>query len=206
MEGSNVTEKLPTPGEHQASALLIHLNGAPGSGKSTLATGIASRFPGTLALDLDEITYMIGGWEDSFFKALRVAQNIALPMVNAHLATGQWVVIPQLVTSLEYVKLLEQCATDACARYLEIVLKVDEAVAIRRYRDRMGSVEGWRLARTVERAGGERLIHKVLRDFGEYVEARRDWVAVDASGTAGASLEAALTIIRREVGDSQTPS
>jgi chloramphenicol 3-O-phosphotransferase len=41
---------------------LVLLNGAPSTGKSTLARLYAERHPLTLALDLDLLRAMLGGW------------------------------------------------------------------------------------------------------------------------------------------------
>ena len=44
---------------------LVLLNGPPGSGKSTLARRYADNHPPALALDVDWIRAMIGGWRTS---------------------------------------------------------------------------------------------------------------------------------------------
>jgi Family of unknown function (DUF6281) len=45
---------------------LIHLNGRSRVGKTTLARRYINEHPGTLALDLDVIAGMIGGWQEDF--------------------------------------------------------------------------------------------------------------------------------------------
>ena len=57
---------------------LIHLNGASGAGKSTLARRYAEEHPGVLALDIDRVVAMIGGWQVDFVAALRPARDLAL--------------------------------------------------------------------------------------------------------------------------------
>ncbi len=44
---------------------LILLNGPPGSGKSTLARRYAADHPPALALDVDHIRAMLGGWRSA---------------------------------------------------------------------------------------------------------------------------------------------
>src|SRR3954471_7213906 len=45
---------------------LIHLNGPSRVGKSTLARRFADEHPGTLALDLDVLAGLVGGWQADF--------------------------------------------------------------------------------------------------------------------------------------------
>jgi hypothetical protein len=45
---------------------LIHLNGPSRVGKSTLARRYVDEHPGTLALDLDVLAGLIGGWREDF--------------------------------------------------------------------------------------------------------------------------------------------
>ena len=44
---------------------LILVNGPPGSGKSTLARHYADALPPALALDVDRVRAMVGGWRSS---------------------------------------------------------------------------------------------------------------------------------------------
>jgi len=76
---------------------LILVNGPPGSGKSTLARRYADAHPPTLALDVDRIRAMVGGWRASPGEAGLAARDIAVAAAHTHLGAGHEVVVPRLV-------------------------------------------------------------------------------------------------------------
>ncbi len=75
---------------------LILLNDPPGSGKSTLARRYADAHPPALALDVDRIRAMIGGWRATPGEAGLLARDLATAAARTHLAAGHDVVVPQL--------------------------------------------------------------------------------------------------------------
>jgi hypothetical protein len=79
-------------------ARLIHLNGPSRVGKSTLARRYANDHPGTLALDLDVLAGLIGGWKENFSTALEMARGHGRELATRHLRGGYDVILPQLVT------------------------------------------------------------------------------------------------------------
>ncbi|GAA3633496.1 hypothetical protein GCM10022223_59790 [Kineosporia mesophila] len=110
---------------------LILLNGAPGSGKSTLARIFADDHPLSLALDIDTVRGMLGGWLEQPTESGLAARELALAMADVHLRTGHDVVVPQFLGRLDFVLQLESLAAGAGVPFVEIALvsDVDEAVA-----------------------------------------------------------------------------
>ncbi|QNN52732.1 AAA family ATPase [Nocardioides mesophilus] len=94
---------------------LLHLNGPPGIGKSTIARRYADEHPGVLNCDIDVLRSLIGGWSNDFPKAGTLIRPAALGMIEGYLASGQDVVLPQLLTDSTEISLFEGCAvrTDA---------------------------------------------------------------------------------------------
>ncbi len=68
------------------------LNGPLRVGKSTLARKYVDEHPGTLALDLDILAGLIGGWRDDFFTALGIVRPHGWAMATRHLRDGYDVV------------------------------------------------------------------------------------------------------------------
>jgi predicted kinase len=64
---------------------LLLLNGPPGSGKSTLARHYADDHPPALALDVDRIRAMLGGWRTS---PGSLARDTASAEARTNLAAG----------------------------------------------------------------------------------------------------------------------
>ena len=75
---------------------LIHLNGPSRVGKSTLARRYANEHPGTLALDLDVLAGLIGGWKEDFSAALEMARGHGREVAMRHLRSGYDVILALL--------------------------------------------------------------------------------------------------------------
>ncbi|WP_410639495.1 AAA family ATPase [Amycolatopsis sp. lyj-346] len=118
---------------------LILLNGPPGSGKSTLARRYADNHPPALALDVDRVRAMLGGWRASPGEAGLLARDIAVAAARTHLTAGHDVVVPQLVARAGFPERLEALATECGASFHEVVLLPGREVVRRRFAARGSS-------------------------------------------------------------------
>jgi predicted kinase len=118
---------------------LLLLNGPPGSGKSTLARRYADDHPPALALDVDRIRAMLGGWRTSPGEAGLLARDIALAAARTHLAAGHDVVVPQLVARPGFPERLAALARECEAEFHEVVLLPGREEAFRRFAGRGSS-------------------------------------------------------------------
>ena len=148
---------------------LIHLNGPPAVGKSTLARRWADEHPGTLLCDIDVLRTMIGGWEDDFHRAGELIRTTALAMISSYLASGQDVVLPQLVTRADELARFRQAAESARADYVGIVLQAPAADVIGRFRERAerDAHDPWTSAvvRVVDGLGGDEALRRSCQDL-----------------------------------------
>jgi predicted kinase len=118
---------------------LVFVNGPPGSGKSTLARRYADDHPPALALDVDSVRAMVGGWRAEPGAAGLLAREIALAAARTHLAAGHDVVVPQLVARPGFPERLEAVARECGASYHEVVLLPGRESARRRFTARGSS-------------------------------------------------------------------
>lgn len=109
------------------------INGAPGSGKSTLARRYADDHPLTLALDIDVVRAMLGGWLDRPGEAGLCARSLAVAMARVHLSAGRDVVVPQFLGRLDFVLELEQLAQEVGAEFVELALLSSAQEAAERF-------------------------------------------------------------------------
>lgn len=107
-------------------ARLLHLNGPPGIGKSTLARRWAADHPGTLCCDVDVLRTMISGWRDDFVRAGALVRPAAQAMIEAYLASGHDVVLPQLLADADELARFDALAGRAGAEVVEVFL-LDES-------------------------------------------------------------------------------
>ena len=121
------TGREPHGGWGRTVPRLVLINGAPGTGKSTLARLYAERHPLTLALDLDVLRSMLGGWAEWSTEAGLLTREMAIEAARVHLRAGHDVLVPQLLGRMDFVLRLEQLATEAGAAFVEIVLVADAA-------------------------------------------------------------------------------
>jgi len=119
---------------------LIHLNGPPGIGKSTLARRYVVDHPGVLNCDIDVLRTLIGGWASDFAEAGALIRPAALAMIEAYLANGHDVVLPQMLADPNELARFEACATNAGAQFIERVLMDTSAACVARFH-RRGSSE-----------------------------------------------------------------
>lgn len=153
----------------------IHLNGPSGVGKSTLCHRFVDGHHGVLALDIDRVVAMIGGWQHNFFEALAPARGLVIVMAGTHLRTGHDVVMPQLVTDLGQALRFEEAAARAQAAYVEVAFLAAPAVQIGRFRGKASSSDlDEQITRAVDSEGGDALLERVHRQFSEYFAQRPD--------------------------------
>ncbi len=113
---------------------LILLNGPPGAGKSTLAARYADEHPGTLCLDIDVLRTMVGGWADDYAGTGALVRPAALGLITAYLRESGDVVLPQLIARETELAKFERAATDAGAGFVHVLLEVEPAASVARYR------------------------------------------------------------------------
>lgn len=118
---------------------LIHLNGPPGIGKSTLAKRYVDEHPGVLNCDVDVLRTLIGGWESNFGEAGALIRPAALAMIEAYLANGRDVVLPQMLIDPTELARFEACATGVGAQFVERVLMDTAAATVARFQRRGAS-------------------------------------------------------------------
>lgn len=117
-------------------ATLIHLNGPPGIGKSTIARRYVEEHPGVLNCDIDILRTLIGGWSNDFAAAGGLIRPAALALIEAYLAGGHDVVLPQLLVNPDELARFEACASRAGALFVERFLMDDVEQAIVRFERR----------------------------------------------------------------------
>lgn len=163
---------------------LIHLNGPSRVGKSTLARRYADEHPGTLALDIDVLTGLIGGWKEDFLAALETARGHGRELAVRHLRSGCDVVLPQLVTIYDSGPdpAFEEAASTAGASYVEVALMVDDDEHLQRLHGKrpVTEVEAQVQAALVDPEAG--LVHKIRGHLGEYLAKRPHTIRLDTTG------------------------
>lgn len=103
-------------------ARLVLINGAPGSGKSTLARMYVNAHPLTLALDIDVVRAMLGGWLDHPTEAGLIARGMAVEMARVQLTAGKDVLVPQFLGRVDFIIELEHLCQQVGAEFVELAL------------------------------------------------------------------------------------
>jgi predicted ABC-type ATPase len=161
---------------------VIHLNGPPGIGKSTVARAFAAEHPGVLNLDIDQVVTLIGGWQDSFWDALRAAGMLAASMARTHLSSGRDVIMPQLIANTPGIAKFEAAAASTGAEYCHILLTVDIEVAIARFTGRLQAAESSHhsvIRRVVDERGGSDFLRHEYRQLTEFAAGRQPYTVID---------------------------
>ena len=93
-----------------------------------------------LNCDIDVLRTLIGGWESDFGAAGALIRPAALALIEAHLAQGHDVVLPQLLIDPTELGRFEACAVGAGAQFVERFLMDAPAASVARFH-RRGSAE-----------------------------------------------------------------
>jgi AAA domain len=169
---------------------LIHLNGPPRVGKSTLARRYAEDHPGTLALDLDVLTGLIGGWRHDFSAALETARGHGREIARRHLRAGHDVILPQLVTShdRDVDPAFEAAARSVGATYIQVALCVEDSEHQRRLDEKQPATEVEARVQTFLEDPESDLLVRIRRHLHEHLVKRPPEIWIDTTGVGeGAS-------------------
>ena len=175
---------------------LIHLNGLSRVGKSTLARRYVDEHPGTLALDLDVLAGLVGGWREDFSSAFGIARSHGRALATRHLREGYDVVLPQLVTSHDRGPGFEDAAREAGAAYIEVALLVGDREHLHRLRGKQPANEVEARIQTMLEDPDSDLVDRIRRHLAEYLAARPRTIRLDTTGLGeDASYRALLTAL-----------
>lgn len=161
---------------------LILLNGPPASGKSTIARWFVNDRPGALALDIDVIRGLIGGWADDPVGSGLTARVHALTMASMHLRTGLDVVVPQFLGKVDFILELADLAGSEGVRFIEVVLRMEKEEARQAFDERTNEgAEQTHLdaALLVQRSNRADPLGEMFDDLEAVVEQRPATVLVD---------------------------
>src|SRR5699024_2544254 len=154
----------------RGAATLTLLGGAPGSGKSTLAARLAEEHPLALALDIDVLKHCLGGWDEDLTRSGLQARRLAAAMIGQHLADGHDVLLGQYLARTPFIEQLAQLAADHGARFVEVVLILDEQTLAQRLQRRRESPD------RPEQARNDRFVGP--GPAGALVRSLDDWAAL----------------------------
>lgn len=158
---------------------LVHLNGPPGIGKSTLARRYVAEHPGVLNCDIDLLRTSIGGWDADYEMAGTLIRPAALAMIEAYLANGHDVVMPQMIVNPDELAKFEAAATRAGADYVERFLMDSATSSVARFH-RRGQADPWNdlVRAVVARKGGDDALVGFHADLERLLAHRRDAVVI----------------------------
>jgi AAA domain-containing protein len=162
---------------------LIHLNGPSRVGKSTLARRYADEHPGTLALDLDVLAGLIGGWKKDFSAALEMARGHGREMAVRHLRAGCDVILPQLVTVYDHDPdpAFEEAARTTGATYVHVALLIDEREGLQRLHGKRTTTEVEAHVQAALEDTESDLLLRIRAHLAEYLAQRPDAIRIDTT-------------------------
>ncbi len=112
--------------------ILALINGCPGTGKTTLAQRWAATHPLSVALDIDTVRSMIGGWRADEVNAGTLARALSVSMIRTALSEGHDVLVPQLVANPEFISVLAETAISQSSSFLHVVLTAPVDTCVQR--------------------------------------------------------------------------
>lgn len=177
--------------------VLVLLNGLPASGKSTLARECCERAESALplALDIDLLRGMLGGWRRTPVDAGLAARAVALAAIGTHLRAGHDVVVPQYLRRHAFIDQLADVAARSGAAFLEGVLLVDSATAAERLTAR--SAEAVARGRTTDEGDLAGPMDAVEDDFERFLATRPNAILLESGPTPLVEqLSGAITLAR----------
>ena len=80
-----------------------------------------------LALDIDTVQAMLGGWLDRPIEAGLAARTLAIEMARTHLRAGHEVIVPQYLGRVDFINQLDQLCVDVGVPFIETALTADPA-------------------------------------------------------------------------------
>lgn len=131
----------------------------------------------TLALEIDGLRAMIGGWLDESDRSGLAARKLALAAARAHLGDGHDVVLPQLLTRREFVEALRATAKDAGATFVEITLMGERDAVLERAHERAVAEGGFDAAALAAKQG--HTLGDAYDAFAAALAERADAVVID---------------------------
>lgn len=163
---------------------LIHLNGPPRVGKSTLARRYAEEHAGVLALDLDVLAGLIGGYSENFSAALEVARGHGRELAPGHLRSGYDVILPQLVTvhDRDPDPAFEEASCAAGATYVQVALMVSDHEHLLRVQGKRPTTEVEARVQTALQDPESDLVARIRRHLDEYLARRPHTIRIDTTG------------------------
>ena len=90
----------------------------------------------TMPLDVDAIKHSLSRWDADTDASGRHARRLALALAGEHLEAGYDVVIGQYLVRTEFIEDLAALAERHRARFVELVLDIDETTLAKRLRSR----------------------------------------------------------------------
>lgn len=123
-----------------AIATLVLLNGLPGIGKSTLAREVVAIEPSITVVEVDD--FRVGRSDFATDVAKIEARSAALDAIDALLASGQDVIVPQYLGRPDFVESMAEVAERRDARFVHAIVVGSSAIAIARFRQRRFQLAG----------------------------------------------------------------
>lgn len=157
-----------------------------------MARQYVAEHPGVLNCDIDVLRTLIGGWESNFGEAGALIRPAALAMIEAYLANGHDVVMPQMLIDPTELARFEACATGVGAEFLERVLMDSPTAVVTRFHRRGASetVDPWhdQVRAIVAAQGGDEVLTRCYKALERRVlERPKAVVIVTADGAVDES-------------------
>ncbi len=147
-----------------------------------MARRYASDNPGVLNCDVDVLRTLIGGWDQDFIRAGALIRPAALAMIEAYLASGHDVVLPQLLVKPLELARFETAPAAAGARFVERILMDSPVATVARFarRGHSGPADPWHdhVRAIVEEEGGADVLRRYHAALEDLIRARPEAVVI----------------------------